>query len=274
MRVLFTAAESGLSSSTLKWGERVGRWRRVMRSVYAVGPETVTDFDRARARVLVAATPARGALACVLLGLDNVELDDRPTRRDAFSAERSSIIGGVPCVDALQALIDLAPLVDDETWEQALESALRRRLVAVHAFEDIPPRTRGLPRIQRVLAGRREGAPPTESLLETLALQLARTVPGLGEPVRQLVVTRDDGVFVARLDLSWPDPGMFLELDGQGHRSQPVYDARRETAVVATTGWLPARATWSEVVRIPRSTARRWGDVREQCRRRGGAAVA
>jgi hypothetical protein len=274
VRTLFTAADSGLSSSTLKWGERKGRWRRVMRSVYAVGPEPVTTFDRERAKVLAAASPARGGLAGVLLGLDGVELDGRPTRREVLDVGRCTTIGGVRCVDALQALVDLAPLLDDDTWEQALESALRRRLITVRAFDDVPARTRGLPRIHRVLARRPAAAPPTESLLETLALQLARTVPTLGEPTRQLVVTREDGVFVARLDLSWPAPGMFLELDGQGFHGQPVYDARRESAVVAATGWLPVRATWHEVVRLPRSTARRWADIREQCRRRGGAAVA
>jgi hypothetical protein len=59
-------------------------------------------------------------------------------------------------------------------------------------------------------------------LLETLALQLARTVPGLGEPTRQLVVRGADGAFVARVDLAWPDDSFFLELDGQHHAGQPV----------------------------------------------------
>jgi very-short-patch-repair endonuclease len=86
-------------------------------------------------------------------------------------------------------------------------------------------------------------------------VQLASGVPGLGEPTRQLEVL-DDGLFVARLDLSWPTIGLFIELDGQQHLGQPLYDARRETAVVAVTGWLPGRFTWYEVTRIPRSTTR------------------
>ena len=72
----------------------------------------------------------------------------------------------------------------------------------------------------------------------------------------------------ARLDLAWPDLGLFVELDGQHHQDQPVYDSRRETAVVAATGWPCGRFTWTEVTRVPHSTARRLADLAEQARRR------
>lgn len=260
MRRLFTTASSGLTDDALRWGERTGRWRRVQRAVYADGPEPVTQLDRERARVLAADGVARGALAGVLHRLD-VGLDGRPMRRRTLPADRLVVVEGLRCASVLQTLVDLALTLDDDRWEQALESALRRKLLTLEAVA-----AAATPRIRRVLARRPDGAPPTESLLETLALQLARTVPELGEPERQHVVRRRDGSFIARLDLSWPALGMFLELDGQQHRDQPVYDARRETAVVAATGWLPARATWHEVTRVPRATARRWGDVARRCR--------
>lgn len=261
MRRLFTTASSGLTDDALRWGERMGRWRRVQRAVYADGPEPITQLDRERAQVLAANGVARGALGGRLLGLD-VALDGRPMRRQRLSADRLLVAGGITCADARQVLVDLARTLDDDRWEQALESALRRRLVTVEEVTGD-----ALPRMRRVLGRRPPGTPPTESLLETLALPLARTVPELGEPVRQLVVRAADGSFVARIDLSWPDLGMFLELDGQHHADQPVYDARRETAVVAATGWLPARATWHEVTRVPRATARRWVDVARRCQR-------
>lgn len=264
MRRLFTttdAYERGLTPSALRWGERTGRWRRVERSVYAVGPDDPTELDRQRARVLASGNAAAGALAGLLLGLDAVELDGRPTRRRHVDPARIAVIEGVPCVDARQALIDLAAILDDDRWEQALESALRKRLTTI---DELP----GSPRMRRVLAKRPVNAPATESLLETIALQVARTVPGLGDPVRQHVVTWPDGSFVARIDLSWPDVGMFFELDGQHHKDQPVYDARRETAVVAATGWLPGRFTWHELVRTPRSSARRMGAIADHARHR------
>jgi very-short-patch-repair endonuclease len=99
-------------------------------------------------------------------------------------------------------------------------------------------------------------------------VQLARAVPGLGEPERQLVIHNEHGEFVARVDLAWPRLGLFVELDGQHHRGQPVYDASRETAVVAATGWLCGRFTWTEVVRHPAHTARRVAQLSHQAHRR------
>lgn len=253
MRRLFTAKASGLTNDQLRWGEATGRWRRVQRGVYADGPAPVTQLDRERAKVIAARSAARGGLAGVLHKLDGVVLDGRPTRRERLSPQGIVHIDGMPCAGALRTLADLAATLDDDAWEQALECALRKRLVSLDELLAVPR----APRIRRVLAKRPSGAPPTESLLETLMLQLARTVTGLGDPVRQHVVAWPDGTFVARVDLCWPVFGLFVELDGQQHADQPVYDARRETAVVAATGWLPGRFTWHEVVRTPRSTARR-----------------
>lgn len=267
---MFTTAEAvaeGLTQSALRWGEARGRWRHVRRGVYVEGPEDPSDVEQALADVVASNAVASGGLAGVLLGLDGVVVDGRPVRRRWLPGERIVVIGRVRCTDGLQTLVDLAGAVDDVAWEQALESALRMRLVTVSDIERALPalgrsRVPGTVRIRRVLGSRPPGAPPTGSLLETLMLQLARTVPGLGEPVRQFQV---GSMF---LDLSWPDIGLFIELDGEQHLGQPVYDARRETAIVAATGWLCGRFTWTEVVRVPTSTARRLEALADQARRR------
>lgn len=99
-------------------------------------------------------------------------------------------------------------------------------------------------------------------------IQLLRTVPGLPEPERQVRIANAHGDFVAFVNLASPSPGLFLEcLDGEQHKGQPVYDARRETAVVAATGWLPGRFTWTEVVRLPTSTGRRMAALFDQASR-------
>jgi very-short-patch-repair endonuclease len=112
----------------------------------------------------------------------------------------------------------------------------------------------GNSRIRRVLALRPSGALPTGSILETLMVQLIRRESSLPAPKRQVEVRTEFDTFVAYVDLAWPECGLFLELDGQQHKGQPVYDARRETAVVATRGWLPGRFTWDEVHNIPKPT--------------------
>jgi very-short-patch-repair endonuclease len=229
-----------------------------------------TALDRACAVVLRRETEARGHLAGVLHGLDSVVLDDRPTRRARLSAEGVVLVDGMSCADGLQTLVDLASSLDDLTWEHALESALRKRLTTVAAIEAALPglgasRVSGTSRIRRVLALRPPGAPATESLLETLTVQLARTVPGIGELVRQHEIW-DGDTFVARVDLSKPDDRYFLELDGEHHEGQPVYDAVRQTNVVSVTGMLPGRFTWTEVTRMPKTTRRRLAVLAAQAR--------
>lgn len=284
MRTLFTtteARERGVSPDQLRWGVRVGRWRRIERGVYGEGPEDPSPLDRALAAVVATGGVASGHLAAVLHGLDGVGLRGphvtlsrgrngrrAGARRRDLDPQRVMQVGGVLCTDGLQTMFDLAATVDDRAWEQALESALRKELVSLGELGTSRPWTRGGDRIRRVLASRPAEAPPTESLLETLMVQLARTVDGLAPPVRQYRVVDGAGGFVARVDLAWPQLGLFIELDGCHHAGQPVHDARRETAVVAATGWLCGRFTWTEVVRVPRSTATRLGALTAQARRR------
>ena len=270
MRRLFTTADVTATKHTLAWAVQKKRITPIGRGVYGTGPQEPTPLDRARAAVLRCGGEARGALAGVLHGLDSVRLDDRPIRRDRLPPDRVVHLGGVRCADGLATLVDLAALLDDLTWEQALESALRKRLTTVAAIEAELPRlgasrVPGTTRIRRVLALRPPGAPATESLLETLFVQLARDVPEVGELVRQHEV-RHHGTFVARLDLSRPDIGFFIELDGEHHKDQPVYDAVRQTAVVAATGMLPGRFTWTEVTRFPNTTKRRLAELARRAR--------
>jgi very-short-patch-repair endonuclease len=264
MRRLFTTRDAlarGVTEEALRWGEQTGRWRRIVHGVYGEGPDDPTPFDRACALVLRCDGVASGRLAGVLLDLDSVVLDgSSPVRRRRLPPERVMIVGGIRCTDGLQTLVDLAPSLADDRWEQALESALRKQMMSAGAFDLVAlgkARTPGTVRMRRVLARRPREAPPTESLLETLMVQLARTVSGLPDPIRQHCVHNAHGDFVARVDLCWPELGLFVELDGEQHRDQPVYDAHRQTAVTAATGWRCGRFTWTDLTRLSNSTARR-----------------
>lgn len=89
-------------------------------------------------------------------------------------------------------------------------------------------------------------------------------MPGSTEPLRQVEVRNARGGLVAIVDFAWPKLGIFIELDGQHHEGQPVHDARRETNVIAVTGWLVGRFTWTEVVHYRNSTARQLGELLRQ----------
>lgn len=286
MRKLLTASDKK-GRDALRTMERRGRARKADKGVWLDGGEAASDTDAARAAVVASGGIGAGALVAVLFGLDAVTLADGPAiYLDPTSSARrpgavrrhvgeSEIITryGIRCTTVLRALLDLAAFLDDDRWEQALESALRTRLVRVEdvaaGAADLRRRRRsGGARIERVLARRGPGVPPTGSILETLMVQLIRLVAGLPPPTRQLRIENRFGEFVARVDLCWPALGLFIELDGQGHKGQPVYDASRQTAVTAATGWLCGRFTWHEVVRTPRTAARRLADLVAQCERR------
>jgi len=276
MRIPFTAAqafERGITKSELEWGTRKGRWTRAGRGTYVEGPEPATRLERAVAGVQRSDRPARGRLAGVLHELDSVLYVREPRRRELILPGHIVEVSGILCADALLTLVDLAATLDDDTWEQAFESAVRKDLVTVEDMNAVLPelarmRVHGVGRIRRVLARRPPAAPATGSLLETLMVQLIRTVPNVDDPVRQFEVRNRYDEFVAFVDLSDPTLGYFFELDGQGHKGQPVYDAFRETAVVRATGWLCGRFTWYEVTKLRVTTARSVSDLVEQARRR------
>jgi hypothetical protein len=247
----------------------------VEHGVYAEGPEPPTSFEMALSKVVASGGVASGALAAALHALDSIYLkppyatvpsQGRPERggikRQDLFLHSIVDVDGIPCTNGLQTMIDLAHRSSDRTWEQALESALRKGLVTI-ADLDLAlnrlgrSRTPGTRRIRRVLQIRPDGAPPTDSLLETLMVQLIREHTNLPDPTRQFTVGAVADPRARRLDLAYPDHGLFIELDGEHHLGQPVYDARRETEVVAKTGWLPGRFTWTEVTRAPIPTARR-----------------
>ncbi|MBA2607793.1 MAG: DUF559 domain-containing protein [Actinobacteria bacterium] len=278
-RKLFTTREFlalGHSEKELYWGQRAGKWVHAAHGVFAEGPDEPDAMTAAVARLMASGEVATGLVSGAVYGLDAIEpktlIVPRRRRAVAFGGE-PRMVEGVLCACPVQTIIELAAILDDLRWEQALESALRKGLLTIEQLENLLPelagsRTHGSPRIRRVLALRPPGAPPTGSLMETLMVQLVRPIPEIPEPERQVVVTDEHDEFVAQVDLAWSDLGVLNELDGLQHLGQPVHDARRESAVVAATGWLVGRFTWREVRDVPIATGRRLVKIIEQARRR------
>jgi len=270
MRRLFTTTEflaKGNTESRLRWGRAHGRWTRIDDGVYGVGPEPPSLMDRARARVVASRTIATGELAGVLHRLDAVVLRSVPPRSRGLLIGDPVQLGGVLCASLLQTIVELAAVLDDLRWEQALESALRDGL-ALGELEALVAqlgqrRQPGTTRIRRVLALRPAGAPPTESLLETLMVQLVRMIAGLDAPLRQVNVYDEHGLFVARVDLAWPALGPFIELDST-RVSRFTTPAARPRSSPRPVGWsdgspgVKSRTTRSQLpADSPSSSSRR-----------------
>jgi hypothetical protein len=279
LRRVCSEIASGTTRSAIRWRQQRGDWFRVVQGVYAVGPQPVSTFERASAVVLATNAVAIGTLAGQLHQLDGIDLvppfgkspkasrHQEILRGDPNGA--TELISGIACLAPLETLIDLSGRVDELVWEQALESALRKRLCSVDGLlvcVGTHPGGRGTGRMKRVLAARPMGVPPTESILETLMVQLIRTDPTIPCPLRQVEVWNSGGSLVGRADLAWPDLGVFIELDGMQHLDQRLYDSRRQTAIVAATGWLPGRFTWAEVTRVPKTTLKRVAELLDRAR--------
>jgi hypothetical protein len=247
---------SGWSRARVQRELRHGSIRGIVRGVFGEGSDTPSELDVARATALVTGGVADAVMSAQLHGFDGVErwwprvlvLDGTSGKRTGVRRMKelpseTVIVGQVRCLPPPDTLLALAAILDDIHWEQALEFCLRRRLVTHEQLQ-----AWRVPRARRVikLRGGLE-VPPTESLLETLAVQLIRRDPSIPTPTRQFVIYDEHGNFVGRPDLCWPELGIFLELDGQQHDFQPVYDANRQTRIAIKTGWLPGRFTWDQV---------------------------
>jgi hypothetical protein len=281
VRDIFTTKEAaafGLTPDALRHGVKTGQWVDAGYGCYAMGGAPIADLERSVAAARVTRGGISGTAAGEFYGLDSVTAQrvDFTVTPDS-SNERTGarrryvkfdLVRGVRVTSGTQTLVDLAACLDDLKWEHALESALRKHLTTIDLLLTQLPvmsasRTPGVKRMRQVLALRPDGAPPTESLLETLAVQLFRAA-GMPDPQRQVLVFNRHGTFVARVDLAWPELGIFVELDGQGHPDQPVYDANRQTRVIGATGWLCARFTWKQIKRNPRACLDELRDVMEQ----------
>jgi very-short-patch-repair endonuclease len=248
MARLFTRREAiaaDISDRQLERGVERGRYVRLAQGVYFMGGRQPTQFERRLAEALRTGHPVSGELAATIHGFDG------------FDAPPDGDYTNVPLVPAHDALLAIASTTTDFRWEWALEWVLRNKRSTVAAVTDaLKIQRRGNGCIRRVLSVRPPDAPPTGSVLETMTVQLVRQDNRLPTPLRQVEVLRAYGLRPAYVDLAWPDRGVFLELDGEQHKNQPRYDATRQTAVIAATGWLVGRYTWTDIVHQPASTLR------------------
>ena len=287
MREVFRTADavdSGITADALNWGTRKGAWSTGARGAFFTGGERVSLVDRSIAEAWVTGGTVSGGPAGELFGLDSVtavrvdftvprgQSNQREgARRRDLGPDRVTVVEGVVVTSGLQTLLDLAAEVSDVVWEQVLESALRKKLTSIAEIEAALPamskaRIPGVRCIRRVLALRPAGAPPTESLLETLAVQMIRSA-GLPTPQRQVEVFTADGRFVARVDLAWPELGVFLELDGQGSQGSTGV-RRREADSHRGNDWMARRSLHLATSRTQRES----DGARHRRRARAGEA--
>lgn len=252
-----------------------GVLRRLHDGVYAVTavPPSALQTLFAACRWGGGGTAASHRAAAALWQLDGFELQEieisgprrlksqriiaHPT--PAIPPEDLTKIEGVPVTRIERTLVDLAAVVDVDTLEDALDSALRRRLTTVSRMR-LRIRSengrRGIGNLRSLLAERDDQGHPSASRFET---RLNRLLLRSGLPAMREYKIWDGGKFVARVDFCYPDGKLIVEADGfRWHSARRAWQRDRERRNQLTAmGWRVIQATWNDLTRHPDETIER-----------------
>jgi hypothetical protein len=248
------AIACGLTDRQIRHRVQRGEWIRLARGVFCAANSPDTLLRRARA-ALVAGPPGTVVshlTAAALFGLapapvlPHISIPPSGSGRVPLGrVHRSRVPGvdratreGLACTSAARTLVDCAALVTRSALEDLVDAALCDRLATPGSV------TASLGR-----AGRRAGQQTLLDVLEVWSptirpgspgeIRLLRRLEewGLPRPVCQHEIT-DGEVFVARVDVAWPQWRVALEYDGRathGPRRWEHDHAREERA--STLGW-------------------------------------
>lgn len=262
------ALAAGLSPSTIRRRVAAGAWVRRAAGVYAVATAPATW----RQQVLVACLAVDGVAshrtAASLWGLSGFRPgplhvlvpNGRLDRRRRVTVHQTTAlppgdvarVDGIPVTRVARTLVDLASCTSERELEEAVDDALCRRLVTLdrlvrRADALLGSGRTGSATLRRVLATWDDGAAPQEVAEARLFRRLVRA--GLPPPMTQVEVY-DDGRFVARLDVAWPERRLGVELDGfRWHAAPRAFerDRLRRNRLVSL-GWTVFQATPADLV--------------------------
>jgi very-short-patch-repair endonuclease len=151
-----------------------------------------------------------------------------------------------------RTLIDLSSRTPFHRLEEALDDALRRRLVSIEVLriqlERTGPRP-GIAKLRALLDARDPTTRPSESVLETRVARILRAakLPGLVAQ-HEIVVA---GHLIARVDFAFPPAKVAVEADGyrwHSGRAQWQKDVERRNALT-NVGWRVIHVTWEDLNR-------------------------
>jgi hypothetical protein len=177
--------------------------------------------------------------------------------RNLLLAVDRTAINGIPVTTTARTLIDIATVSPREAVEEALDDALRRRMVSLARlrwrFEEIGRKGRPGVAMMRALLDARMTAAVPQSVFET---RLLRTIErsGLPRPVLQYPV-RDGSRLVAVVDFAFPTELIAIEADGyrwHSGRARWEHDLKRRNRMTAL-GWRVIHVTWTELLQQPQS---------------------
>lgn len=252
------ALAAGLTEDQVRWRLRTRRWRLAARGTFVVAgaPETWQQAVMVACLAGPAGTVASHLTAAALFGLwkpptpPHVTVPRHASGRLVVAVvhhgylhtEDVSLVGTIPCTRPARTIVDSAVLLGYEALCEVVDDALCRPLTNPNDLLQAMVRTgqgpgrRGQANLQRALEvwtpGPKPGSPAEMRLVRRLQSW------GFPLPVRQYRIYDDGGRFVAKLDLSWPEPKVGFEYQGERHHGprRRKHDAERKARIEAL-GW-------------------------------------
>ena len=271
---------------------RSGAWVRVRRGAYVFGDgwTDLTDNQRyaalcraavrqANTRVVLSHTSSANEYGsplweCDLTTVHLTRIDGRAGRAEAGIVQHRGMIAkddvvarnGREVMSGTRTALELTMVLDVEHALVEIDHLLHQGFTTLEQlrarYESMAhwPRSLTTDLVLRLADGR------SESVGETRARFLCWT-QHLPAPIPNYPIHDEQGVEVARVDLAWPELGVFLEFDGKtkylNHRrtGESVVDCvlrekQRESRICELTGWRCIRIVWADLYR-PSDTAAR-----------------
>lgn len=230
------ALDLGLSDRQVARRVATGEWTHVARNVFRLGGAPPSWRQDALAACLSAPEGAVASwhTAAALAGLGehppprpHVTVPYGRSVRDSFAkvhrarlhpVDRTTV-AQIPATSIQRTIVDCAAVLPPKRLQRLVDAAAHDHRVSVASIERAwersqrAPGRHGEPNLLAALDPWRtpiRPGSPAEARLRRLVVQW-----GFPEPELQVVVTDEDGVVIARIDLAWPRKRIGLEYDGR-----------------------------------------------------------
>lgn len=265
---------AGLDPSQIRALVRDGILQRIVRGLYRLRGTRTPEQDAAAATMRHGRSAASHVTALFVHGLDEqppelplITLPPGHTGRGAIASIRRSPLAPIdrthrqriPVTTVARSIVDAAEQLSLSELGAVMNEAISRKMVTVSMVAsaldrvETEPGRIGSGRVREVLLGWTDAIKP-DSPAEAAAIR--RIVShGLPAPTTQHSIVDEDGEFVARVDMAWPDDKVIREYDSDRyHGPDQIERGERRLQRLEALGWtvdslerhhlLPSRSSW------------------------------